>query len=174
MENKHSVFLSYYHNRDECWRQYFEQLFGNLFINKSVKIGDISKKLNAQSVREYIYNNYIFGVSILVVLVGEKTYCRKHIDWEISGALMQNTGNASGLVGLCLPTHPNYKQGHYNFDIIPPRLVDNIKSGYAQIYDWTEDENTVAKWIEEAAKLRINQRHFINNSRPLIKRNRCK
>jgi hypothetical protein len=173
METKHSVFISYYHNKDEYWRQYFEQIFGNLFINKSIKIGDIDKKLNAQIVREYIYTNYIAGVSVLVVLVGEKTYCRKHIDWEISGALMQNTGNASGLVGLCLPTHPEYKQREYNFDLIPSRLVDNLKSGYAQFYDWTEDENIVAKWIEEAAKSRTKNRYFINNSRPLMKRNRC-
>ncbi|GIX40490.1 MAG: hypothetical protein KatS3mg129_0223 [Leptospiraceae bacterium] len=74
---------------------------------------------------------------------------------------------------LCLPTHPDHGKDKFNPDIVPPRLVANIRSGYAKFYDWTEDERKIKKWIEEAFKARIDKADLIDNSLPQFKYNRC-
>ena len=51
--------------------------------------------------KELIRENYISDTSVVVVLVGKNTYCRKHVDWEISAGLLNN----AGLIGLALPSH---------------------------------------------------------------------
>jgi hypothetical protein len=40
-----------------------------------------------------------------VVLIGPKTKCRMHVDWEIAGAISSRVGGNSGLVGILLPNH---------------------------------------------------------------------
>ena len=103
---KHKLFISYYHSDDEYYRDKFEELFGDLFINKSVQIGDIDDDLSDEYIKRLIRENYISDTSVVVVLVGKNTYCRKHVDWEISAGLLNN----AGLIGLALPSHSSYKK----------------------------------------------------------------
>lgn len=104
---RHKLFISYYHKNDEKYRDLFETLFGSMFINKSVKIGDIDTDISDDYIKRLIQENYITDSSVLVVLVGPNTYLRKHVDWEISAALSKKVGGYSGLLGLRLPTHPD-------------------------------------------------------------------
>lgn len=170
---RHKVFISYYHKDDQYYRNRFEKLFGHLFINKSVEPGDIDTDVSTEYIKRLIQQGYITDTSVLIVLVGPKTYCRKHVDWEISAALSKKVGGYSGLLGLCLPTHLNYGKDKYNPDIVPPRLIDNLKSGYAKFYDWAEDEIKIKKWVEEAFQDRVDKADKINNSRVQFKYNRC-
>jgi hypothetical protein len=110
---------------------------------------------------------------VVVVLVGPKTYCRKYVDWEIYAGLTKKVGGYSGLVGILLPNHSNYAEKTYERDLVPPRLVDNFKSEYAKFYYWTENENSIKKYIEEAFSARKSKSNRINNSRPQYQRNRC-
>ncbi|OQX22423.1 MAG: hypothetical protein BWK75_00735 [Candidatus Altiarchaeales archaeon A3] len=173
---RHKVFISYYHEDDEEYRNKFENLFGHLFINKSVNEGDINTERSTEYIKRIIQKGYISDTSVLVVLVSPKTYCRKHVDWEISAALMKKVGGYSGLLGICLPNHPAYgKDGDYNPpNIVPPRLVDNLESGYAKFHDWTENTNKIKRWIEDAFNAKTNSSHLINNNRPQFKNNRGK
>lgn len=173
MAVKHKLFISYYHKDDEYYRNKFEELFGDLFINKSVHSGDINTDSSTEYIKRLIRENYISDSSVIVVLIGPKTYCRKHVDWEISAGLMKKAGGYSGLLGLCLPEHPDYKKDNYTENITPPRLVDNFKSGYAKYYDWTNRKTSIKKWIEEAFNAKKNNSDLINNSRSQIGRNRC-
>jgi len=172
-DTRHKVFVSYYHKDDEYYRNRFEELFGHLFINKSVESCDIDTDVSTEYIKRLIQQNYITDTSVLVVLVGAKTYCRKHVDWEISAALSKKVGGYSGLLGLCLPTHPDYGKDRYNADNVPPRLVDNLKSGYAKFYDWIEDGAKIKILIDEAFNNRIEKAHLIDNSRLQFRYNRC-
>lgn len=169
---RRKLFISYY-NVDETYRKRFEDLFGHLFINKSVKPGDIDEDLSTNYVKRLIQKGYLNDTSVLVVLVGPKTYCRKYVDWEISAGLDSRVGGRTGLIGLCLPNHPDYKKDKYTSDIVPPRLVDNIKTGYAKFYDWTESETLIKNRVEEAFKAKTSKSHLINNSSAQYKNNRC-
>ena len=174
-DTRHKVFISYYHKEDEYYRNRFEELFGHLFINKSVKPGDIDTDVSTEYIKRLIQENYISDISVLVVLVGPKTYCRKHVDWEISAALMKKVGGYSGLLGILLPEFPLISKGNY-YDDLPPRLADNVKTGYAKIYTWNEvcaNESLIKNAIEEAFKARVEKTHLIDNSRLQFKKNKC-
>lgn len=166
---KHKLFISYYHRDDEYYRDRFEELFGDLFINKSVQYGDIDSDLSTEYIKRLIRENYISDTSVVVVLVGKNTYCRKHVDWEISAGLRNN----AGLIGLALPSHSSYKKDTYSKNDVPERLVDNLKTKYASFYDWTENRSHIVKWIEKAFENKSKMKDDKINSRKQMKNNRC-
>ena len=170
---KHKVFISYYHHDDEKYRKKFEDLFGDIFINKSVEPGDIDSDLSADYIKRLIQEGYISDSSVVLVLVGPKTYCRKHVDWEISAGLNKKLNGYSGLLGVCLPTHSDYGRDKYNADVVPLRLVDNLKSKFAKYYDWTEDEQKIKGYIQDAFDRRIEDSDKIDNSSKQFEKNGC-
>lgn len=161
---KHRVFISYYHKDDQVYRDLFEHLFGHLFINKSVEEGDIDSDNSDDYIKHLIQEDYISDASVVVVLCGSNTRRRKHVDWEISAGLNKKVGGYSGLLGLHLPTHPDYQNNKYNVNNIPARLADNLKTKFANIYDWTEDGKNIRSWIQSAFEKRIED-ELIDNSR---------
>lgn len=171
-DTRHKVFISYYHKDDQYYRNRFEELFGHLFINKSVELGDIDTDVSTEYIKRLIQENYITDSSVVVVLVGKNTYGRKHVDWEISAGLNKKVGGYSGLLGLCLPNHSDYGKDKYQSDIVPPRLVDNLQSGYAKFTDWTENEASIKNRIEDAFNVRIDKTDKIDNSKPQFTNNR--
>lgn len=142
----HKTFISYYHYDDQESKTKFENLFEDLFINKCVQDGDINSDNSAGYVKQLIQSGYLNDTTVLIVLVGSNTKHRKHIDWEISGALDYRVGDKySGLLGILLPSHPDYGKATYNSANLPKRLAANAHSGYADIYDWTDDRKKNAK-----------------------------
>jgi hypothetical protein len=92
---KRRVFVSYHH-KDEAWRREWERLFSGLFINHSVKPGEIDDSNSAEYIKRLIQVDYVTHASAMVVLIGPRTYCRKHVDWEISAALNKKTWRLFG------------------------------------------------------------------------------
>ena len=110
----------------------------------------------------------------MVVLVGPKTKCRKHVDWEISGAISTRVGGNSGLIGILLPSHPDYGEGvKYSAENLPERLVANIESGYAKLYDWTEDRLKMQTFIETAFHGKSDTEKIRNKSIPQMDEDTC-
>src|SRR5579863_3072424 len=121
--DKHKVFISYYHAANQKYRDQFEDLFGDMFIDKSVEEGDIDEDSSDEYIKRIIQEDYISDASVVVVLCGKNTWRRKHVDWEISAGLNKKVGGYSGLLGIHLPTHPDYEKDKYNSDNIPARLA---------------------------------------------------
>jgi hypothetical protein len=65
------------------------------------------------------------------MLVGQNTWGRKYVDWEIKATL--DKGHA--LIGVQLPT---LVAGPNGTVIVPDRLHDNIVSGYALWLTWAQ------------------------------------
>lgn len=171
---KRKTFVSYYHNDDQNKREDFENLFEDLIVSKSVNDGDIDSTNSASYIKKLIQEGYLSDTTILVVLVGPKTKCRKHIDWEISGALNLKVGEKyAGLLALKLPTHPDYGTGNHTYSQLPKRLSENLKSGYARIADWTEDRAVLQGLIEDVFKLRDCDNLIINHGIPQMENNIC-
>lgn len=172
--NKHKIFISYYHHDDQLFKEKFNINFGHLFISKSVEPGEIDSDLDAEYIKMLIQKNYISDSSVVIVLIGPKTLYRKHVDWEISAALNKKVGGYSGLIGILLPTFPLTIDGKYNFDDIPARLADNVKSEYAKVYTWNyflSNESFLLHAIEDAYNARIKRSDKIDNNRIQLKRN---
>ncbi|KKL73600.1 hypothetical protein LCGC14_2073270 [marine sediment metagenome] len=171
MSKRHKVFVSYHHKNDEEYRKKFERVFNNIYVSKSVDIGDIDPNLNTETVRRRIREEYLGDTSVTVVLIGKETWKRKHVDWEISASIRKTKiSPRSGLIGIFLPTHPDYGGDKYHQYTIPPRLYDNVEKGFAKLHDWTNNKDKVEDWIHKAF-LRKNKILPINN-RLLFKNNR--
>ena len=169
---RRKVFISYYHEDDEDYRDEFEELFGHLFINKSVCDGEIDSDHSAEYIKRRIHRDYLIDSSVLLVLIGPNTWRRKHIDWEISAALSKKVGGYSGLLGLLLPTYPGYKENTYNKGTVPLRFLDNLESGYASVHKWTKSEDRIQKYINAAFDRKNTSSNLIDNSRIQYQKNR--
>jgi hypothetical protein len=171
-KEKHKVFVSYYHRDDQFYKATFDYIFNNTFINKSVAQGEINTDISTEYIKRLIREDFISDASVIIVLIGPNTYGRKHIDWEISASLDKKVNGRSGLFGLILPEHEAYGQKQYRPDSIPARLHDNVKAGYAKIYQWTTDSNIIKQCVEIAFNDRVNLCASADNSRVQMKYNR--
>lgn len=172
---RHKVFISYQHKFDWFYQWQLSELLDEISINKSVCDGDIDPENSDEYIKRLINENHINDATVLIVLIGQDTYNRKFIDWEISGALDYKVGNKrAGLIGIVLPTHPWYSTGFIPYNLMPSRLWHNFSAGYAQIYCWNPwiyNKNYLKAIIHNAYSSRQNY-SLIENSLPQFKRNR--
>lgn len=170
---KRKTFLSYYHKDDQLYKKYFENLFDDLIVNKSVQEGDIDSDNRDEYIKQLIQKQYLCDTTVLIVLLGNKTKHRKHVDWEISGALNYKVGSHyAGLLGIVLPTHLDYKKpiNQRCKSNYPKRFIENYESGYAVMIDWTEDGVYMQNAIEKTFRLRA-ETDKRRNSIPQMQRN---
>lgn len=171
---RRKTFVSYYHHDDQEYRTRFENLFGDLVVGKSVNDDDIDSDNSDGYIKQLIQKDFLSDVTILIVLVGPNTKCRKHVDWEIAGALNQKVGNNyAGLIGLLLPSHPDYGKDTYVPENLPKRLAANLDSGYAKLYDWSDNRVVMQERIEAAYERRKNDAKIVNLSIPQMQKNIC-
>lgn len=169
---KRKTFISYYHYEDQDYKERFKNLFGDLITHKSVEDGDIDSDNSDGYIKQLIQKGYLADTTVLVVLIGPNTKHRKHIDWEISGALNYKVGDKySGLLGLILPNHPDYETGYHHYNLLPDRLSDNLKSNYAIIRDWTDDRTKMQEYIELAFERRNTHSDNIDNTSKQMTKN---
>ena len=135
-------------------------------------LGEYDPDNSDEYIKRLIREDKISDSSVVVVLVGNNTKNRKHVDWEIYAGLRASINGNAGLIGIFLPTLRKSDSGEYYYEDIPRRLADNIKSGYASYCDWNYAINNFNQIIEQAFQSRITRRHMIDNSRPQMKYNR--
>ncbi|MCY4623958.1 MAG: TIR domain-containing protein [Chloroflexi bacterium] len=139
---KPKVFISYFHEDDEEYKRRLVQALTSKAIDKSVSPGDIhDTNLPLAEICRRIRDNHIADATVTIVLIGQCTWQRRHVDWEISASLIDRRNNErGGLVGLLLPTHPDFwaEPADRNPRLIPQRLACNIDGNdpFAVIYKW--------------------------------------
>ncbi|MFN8323970.1 MAG: TIR domain-containing protein [Chitinophagales bacterium] len=172
---KRKTFVSYYHKDDQAYREKFENVFGDLVVSKSVEKDDIDSDNSDEYIKQLIQKEYLSDTTVLVVLVGPKTKCRKHVDWEIAGALNLKVGDSyAGVIGILLPGHPDYGSDKYHAANLPERLAANVKSGYAILRDWTDDRVKMQELLEKAFSKRGESEKIVNKSIPQMDEDTCK
>lgn len=171
---KRKSFISYYHKDDQLYKEKFRNLTSDLFVNKSVEDGDINSDNKDEYVKQLIQKGFLSDTTILIVLLGPKTKCRKHVDWEISGALNLKVGDTyAGLLGLKLPSHQDYGTGRFTYSAQPQRLTDNLKSGYAVIRDYTTNRKKMQEYVELVFSNRNSKADKRTNSRAQLQKDIC-
>ena len=169
---KRKTFISYYHYDDQQYKENFNNLFDDLIVHKSVEDGDIDSKNSDEYIKKLIEDGHLSDTTILVVLIGPNTKHRKHVDWEISGALNIKVGDkCAGILGLKLPSHPDYGTGEHKYSNLPERLSDNLKTNFAIIRDWTSDRIKMQEYLEEAFNKRTTHYDKRDNSRIQMTKN---
>lgn len=174
MSNRHKVFVSYHHANDQAYRDEFERLmvdYYDIMISKSVNPLEIDDNLSVETIRQRIRDEYLRDSTVTVVLIGRETWQRKHVDWEIGSSIWNTQLNPrSGLLGIFLPSHPDYGRIQRTTGIMPPRLFFNHKCGYAGLMDWSINPFDIQYWIHQMYLRRktVNP----NNTYPSFKNNR--
>ena len=173
---RHNVFVSYYHEDDQQYKERFLRRGKNVLVDKSVDTGDIRDTgLKTETIRQKIRDDYIRDATVTIVLIGPGTWQRKHVDWEIGSSLRATKKNSRcGLLGILLPNHPDYGKQRLNPYLLPPRLADNCKGAdpYAIIHHWPRNwsDAQMRQWIQRAFARREGTPP--NNKRDQFKRNR--
>ena len=181
MVDRHKAFVSFHHE-DQRYKDYFLHVMRDDIVDQSVGDGDINDSNATETMRQQIRDGFIADATVTIVLIGLCTWQRKHVDWEIGSSLRDTQRNSRcGLLGILLPSHPNYNLQTYQPSLIPPRLWDNVSKSnfngqkpYALIYNWPNgypDANTIRNWIHQAY-LRRSQNPPPQNSRSQFGRNR--
>lgn len=174
MGTRHNVFLSYYHEQDQNYKDRFLRFMGDNIVDKSVDLGDIiDNNQPTEAVLQRIREEHIAQVSVTVVLIGRCTWQRKYVDWEIGATLRETRMNKrGGLLGILLPEHPSFQKREYDPHLIPRRLADNCWEShtFSSIYNWTRDATKVRDWIHQAF-LRRRKQPDPNISQPPFGRN---
>ena len=165
----HKVFVSFHHD-DEHYRDVFCRHMGSALVDKSVDDGDINPNIQTDTIRQKIRDEFIADASVTVVLLGQCTWQRKHVDWEIGSSLRDTKKNSRcGLLGILLPTHPSFGGGRYNPRLVPPRLADNCNgsTSFAAVYDWPDPWNSdsVRWWLHCAFERRLKTPPPVNSRR---------
>ena len=112
---RHKVFISYYHQDDQDYKNYLIQLieynpnlgrYQFIFDDYSVSENDIDDTgMSDEAVRKEIRDNYIKDATVLILLCGKHTKDRKFIDWEIHAAMFDTKNNPKlGILVINLPT----------------------------------------------------------------------
>lgn len=129
---KRKVFISYHHGGDQAYYDALSEYLGtslDLITDRSLERARDSD--DPTYIMRYIRENHLAGASTIIVLCGSQTPVRKYVDWEISTGL----GQKMALIGVGLPTIKWFENGGTDK---PPRLQDNIDSGYAAWRMWSD------------------------------------
>ena len=186
---RHRVFISYYHHDDQRYKDYLIKMqefnietmqMQSIFEDFSVHEKEIDDAgLSSEQIRCIICDEYIKDATVLILLCGENTKKRKHIDWELHAAMYDSPANRQmGIIVINLPT---IKQGirasseeekpllsdfgqWYSIDnraefeaqypYMPSRIIDNfVKEVPITVVEWSRIENhpTILKQLIDNA-----------------------
>jgi len=183
---RHKIFVSYHHAGDQAYKESFIRAFGGAFDDFSVRTREIPDNLTVDEVARRIRDEHIRDATVTVVLIGNGTWGRKHVDWEIYSSLRETRSNLrNGLLGILLPSYrlpqtcplPRQRaepaRTEYCPNNIPPRLWDNVppNRSFGTVRPWPADATELRAWIHEAFRRR-DQEPPPNLSRDRFGRNR--
>ena len=101
---KHKVFISYHHANDQYYKNALEKMNEEheIFVNRSVSLGDIDEDEAPQKIREIIRDKYLRDTSVLVAALLDDGLARGYADAEIGGWLQERLQliHASSLTAL--------------------------------------------------------------------------
>ena len=119
--------------------------------------GDIINSTNTEYVMSRIRELYLGDSTVTIVMIGNCTWSRKYVDWELQASLRSGlTVTPNGVLGVKLPS---YTSGQY-----PERLNANLLSD-ARVIDWPRSAEDLRLDIEDAYSARTSRVNLINNPR---------
>lgn len=130
------VFISFY-NKDIEAKQKLLQLNNQhqIFVDGSVDTGDISDDLTDETIRVKIRDEYLRDSSVTIVLFGNETSRRKHVDWEIGSSMIDSIkSKKSGIIVIILDSLISE-----NNSLIPTEKIRKMVSPEKLESQWEKD-----------------------------------
>lgn len=177
---RRKIFISY-HKADSEEVNLFLRTFAipsGTFLARGIgsgMAGDIVNSTNTEYVMSRIRALYLGDSTVTIVMLGNCTWSRRYVDWELQSSLRSGeTVTPNGVLGVKLPS---YNSGPY-----PDRLNSNLLSEghkragktdcYARAIAWPSSADELRNSIEDAFRARTQRAHLINNPRERFQNNR--
>jgi hypothetical protein len=152
------VYFSFHYKRD-VWRAYIVRKSGYYKeTEEAAGFWDHSliekAKTDKDSVIRKMINQGLYGTSVTAVLIGNETWKRKWVNYEIE----QSFNRCNGILGIYIHNLKNNskvrdKKGKnpFNYHYTPENICF---SDFFNCYDWKYDKGSefFRDWVEEAAK----------------------
>ena len=205
---RHKVFISYYHHDDQTYKDILINMqelnpdtwqLQSIFEDCSVHENEIDDTgLTSEQIRCIIRDEYIKDATVLILLCGQNTRKRKHIDWEIHAAMYDSEKNPQ--MGILVINSPTINQsvrastneekpllsdnGHWfslktrqefeqYYPYMPSRIIDNfIKDVPITVVEWNRvqgDPQILKQLIDNAYSRRFEVTY--DHSAPLRRQN---
>ena len=133
-------------------------------ISIGVEDDDFIDSQNDDYVMSQIRAKYLGASTVTIVLVGQCTWARKYVDWEIYSSLRSSSSSSvNGLISVRMASGNNAQR--------PPRLNANIagpsgKDGYARAYSYPTSPTSLRTMVEDAFIARTTRKHLIATATP--------
>lgn len=189
----HKVFVSYHHQRDQHYADELRDFYGSndTFIDRS-----LPEEIDSDDddyILELIRTQHLRDSTVTIVLIGQETWSRKWVDWEIYSSLRPYKGRTvNGLLGIFLPNAGPRMPARFSDNWATMQLPWGIaQTGYARAVHWNDvappigwrssatvgdilegwqKRQRLAYWIEEAYQNRTRSELIVNH-RPRMKAN---
>ena len=200
---RHKVFISYYHKEDQWYKNELLRLNNqyNLFDDYSVRENEIEDdNLLPETIRQIIRDDYMQAATVLILLCGQNSKRRKHIDWEIHTAMFDTEKNPKmGILVVNLPSieQPERSNSEYEkqffdphahwvpaskrrgeiekaYPYLPERIIDNLEKSDVNIpiVNWSTIQQNIYR-LKGLVDSAFDSRIFnkYDHSRPLRRNN---
>jgi hypothetical protein len=171
---RHKVFFSYHVDDADEVEEFIDE-FGHVCIPTVVGVtseDDFVDSDDLDYIMLRIREKYLADTTVTVVLVGQCTWARKFVDWEIYASLRQYTSyKRSGLMAITLSSISNLSGR-----TPPARVSDNVlgvdgDEGYARWWKYPSSADKLQEYIDIAFGYRSERAHLIDNSRSRRQKN---
>jgi hypothetical protein len=168
---RHKCFITY-HGADIDAVTTFVDDFADVFIPRVIGVSEsdnFNDPITSQDedyIKSQIGSKYLSDSTVTILFVGQCTWSRKFVDWELSSSLKDGTVNKrNGLMAITPPDRST--------NTLPSRFSDNLKESdkYARYYYYPKTTSELRSWIQAAFDARTTRSHLIDNSRGLRKIN---
>ena len=169
---RHKCFISY-HGVDIGGVTNLVEAFNDVFIPRVLGVSDSDQfkdPVNSQD-EEYIKSQigakYLSDSTVTILYVGQCTWARKYVDWELSSSLRGDPVNRRNGLMAITPADQSTNR-------LPTRFADNWAtddSKYGRYYYYPRSEASLRACIEDAFQARESRAKLIDNTRALRKIN---
>ncbi len=132
---------------------------------------DLINSSNPDYVMSRIRELYVSDSTVTIVMLGQCTWARRYVDWEIQASLRQPENSLpNGLLGIKLPTFTQYPE-RFNNNLTAQG--DTPDQNYAGHIDYPTTLQALENAIEWAFNRRTTHAKYIKNSRERFTNNRA-
>lgn len=173
---RRKCFISY-HADDGSEVESFLNNLGDVMIPRVIGVSEGDDFIDSSD-NDYVFgkirDKYLADSTVTIVLVGQCTWARRFVDWEIYSSLRNDSRNRrNGLLCITLPSVASNPTRR-----LPPRAHDNVirnadrvDTGYARWMTYPTSKAGLRSWIEDAFVARTERAHLIDNRRSRKKNN---
>lgn len=167
---RHKVFISYHAVDAEEVVEFIDK-YDDVFIARAIGMeedgSDIIDSTNVDYIRRTIREKYLRDSTVTMVLVGQCTWARKFVDWEVYTSLRSDP-NPNGLLAVQLPSTPLTTTAPARLEL---NRTKNGAEGYAQYYVAPTSSAVLRNNIQTAFDARAEKRDLIKLGGNLRERN---